>query len=634
MALVLGGLVPVAVEGAGGVAEACVRPGGDAARGEERGVGEMEVGETGVEGALGGDVPAEGDVVESAEGEIGLPLETLDVGAEEGGGARGRYGEGGLHDLEAGRGSDGGQCVQREAREEGGEVHRGCCWTMSTPSESASSLPRDTPPARPFRFTWTRPGPASISETTTDGPAHDAFAALPRVHIPTAWSSTTQGFNGTSPLPPPSPAHPPPAVSNVLNNPHKRHAPPKAHAALPPVPPADLPRVKRRDFDPYLRAVAPEWDRFLHVSQSDSPSIPKLTTPLDTVPAVFFSPDFDLAAPRTFDAVTERDHGDHDASSLSYSLPLLEKLSHHADTIEQHLVREISLRSTSFFAALTNLQDLQTESEQCLDRIAKLRALLSDLDNNTAIRALHVVRKESRRSNLAAVSHAVRELAAVVEMASVARGLVAAAQWGEALSVIDSIQSLFNPSPPTPIVKRPARQPDGALPPTPESPGPTTKSTPLSSVPLSSLTAFLSLPSHLQAMNTEISMSLTTDLVSALKLDLLDRVSPVANPDITLKDRLRPLLHGLLRTNGIREAIAAWREVVVSEVRGIMKRVGAISLSPTMAQNSNPTFQHLPSFDPDEDEKSSKAVTRHVCSLGGVSSSHIILAVFPASYAR
>ena len=211
MALVLGGLVPVAVEGAGGVAEACVRPGGDAARGEERGVGEMEVGETGVEGALGGDVPAEGDVVESAEGEIGLPLETLDVGAEEGGGARGRYGEGGLHDLEAGRGSDGGQCVQREAREEGGEVHRGCCWTMSTPSESASSLPRDTPPARPFRFTWTRPGPASISETTTDGPAHDAFAALPRVHIPTAWSSTTQGFNGTSPLPPPSPAHPPPS---------------------------------------------------------------------------------------------------------------------------------------------------------------------------------------------------------------------------------------------------------------------------------------------------------------------------------------------------------------------------------------------------------------------------------------
>jgi vacuolar protein sorting-associated protein 54 len=372
--------------------------------------------------------------------------------------------------------------------------------------------------------------------------------------------------------------------------------------------------VKRRDFDPYLRAVAPEWDRFLQLSQSDSPSVPHLTTPLDTVPAVFFSPDFHLPDPRTFDAVTERVHGDHDTSALAYSLPLLEKLSHHADTIEQHLVCEISLRSTSFFAALTNLQDLQTESEQCLHRIAKLRALLNDLDDNTAIRALHVVRKESRRANLAAVNHAVRDLAAVVEMSSVARGLVAAAQWGEALSVIDSIQSLFSPSP-TPVVRRPPR----ALPPTPESPEPTSK-TPLSSVPLSALTAFLSLPSHLQAMHTEITLSLTADLVSALKLDLLDRVGsdPVANPDITLKDRLRPLLHGLLRTNGIREAIAAWGDVVVSEVRGIMRRVGAIS--PTTAQNSHPTFQYLPSFDPDEDEKSSKAVTRHVSSLRGVSS--------------
>ena len=382
-------------------------------------------------------------------------------------------------------------------------------------------------------------------------------------------------------------------MSNVLNNPHKRHAPPKPHAPLPPVQPAVLPRVKRSDFDRYLRAVAPEWDRFLIAAAppSDSPSTPKLLSPLPSVPSVFFDPNFDLADPSTFDAVTERVHGDQDASdpsSISYSLPLLEKLSHHADTIEQHLVREISLRSSSFFAALTNLQDLQSESEHCLDRIAKLRTLLHDLDSNTAVRGLHVVRKESRRSNLAAVAHAVRELAAVVEMSSVASGLVAAAQWGEALAVIDNIQSLFNPSPQDasvpPSVKRLTRQREDApspLSPTPESP--LQMQTPLFSLPLSSLTAFLSLPPHLQAMNTEVTLSLTTDLVSALKLDLLGRVnsdSQVADTDITLKDRLRPLLHGLLRTNGIREALVAWRPVVMSEVRGIMKRVGPMSPLP------------------------------------------------------
>ena len=499
---------------------------------------------------------------------------------------------------------------------------------MSAPSESSppgsplGPLP-DLPhtATRPFRFTWdpaSKRGPASISETTTDGRAQDAFAALPRVHLPNAasplphhWSSTTQGFNGMSSPSPPSRSSPSPAISNVLNNPHKRLAPPKAHSPLPPVPPAVLPRVKRKDFDSYLRAIAPEWDRFLQgashpPAQPDSPSptlrLTKLLTPLNTVPSVFFTPDFDLAHPPTFDAVTERVHGDQDTSdpsSLSYSLPLLEKLSHHADTIEQHLVREISLRSTSFFAALTNLQDLQTESEQCLDRIAKLRTLLSGLDNNTAICGLHIVRKESRRSNLASVNNAVRDLAAVVEMSSVATSLVGAGQWGEALVVIDTLKSLFNPYPqdpsvpPTPVVKPRAPSPS---PPTPESPllqiQATTRSTPLSAIPLSSLTAFLSLPSHLQAMNTQITMSLTTDLVTALKLDLLDRVSadsetyhPVANPNLTMKDRLRPLLQGLLRTNGIREAIVSWREIVMSEVRGIMKRVGATSFFSEKIQN-------------------------------------------------
>ncbi|KAH0830648.1 Vps54-domain-containing protein [Lanmaoa asiatica] len=426
------------------------------------------------------------------------------------------------------------------------------------------------------------------------------------------------------PLPPfPSLSSPFVAVSNVLNNPHKRHAPPKAHSPLPPVPPADLPRNGAASSKALpLPPLNPTLPPSLASLNSLHPSIP--------YPPSSSCPDFDLTDPRTFDAVTERVHDDQDTSdpsSLSYSLPLLEKLSHHADTIEQHLVSEISLRSTSFFAALANLQDLQSESEHCLDRIAKLRTLLSDLDSNTAIRGLHVVRKESRYSNLAIVNNAVRDLAAVVEMSSVARGLVGAGQWGEALAVIDTIQSLFNhspqddPVPPTPIMKQRTRQTDSTpdpLPPTPESPHPqmqpTTKSTPLSSVPLSSLTAFLSLPVHLQAMNTQITLSLTTDLVTALKLDLLDRVSadseaspPLPNPNLTIKDRLRPLLQGLLRTNGVREAIVSWREVVMSEVRDIMKRVGAMSFSSEKVQNLISTFQYLPSFDPDEDEKGSKA---------------------------
>ncbi|KAF9246439.1 Vps54-like protein-domain-containing protein [Melanogaster broomeanus] len=467
---------------------------------------------------------------------------------------------------------------------------------------------------RPFRFNWDASrlrGPGSVSETT-EGRGGEYLTAIPRVDIPNTsvtnlpltalpqqWSSSTQGFN---------------AISNVLNNPHKGQAPPKAHSSLPSVPPAELPRVKRKDFDSYIRAIAPEWERFVKITQLshdgahlDGPSTPrasseipftprtprinKLLTPLDTVPNVFFQPDFDLGTSRTFDAVTERTKGDEEASdpsSLSYSLPLLERLSHHTDTIEQHLVREISLRSTSFFAALTNLQDLQTESEACLDRISKLRGLLKNVDENGAKRGLQIVRKEIRLLNLATTGEGIRELGAIVEMTGVARSLVGAGQWGEALDVIDSIEALWEPS----AIDVPV--------PHKTSPESGSKKSAASSVPLSSLNAFASLPSHLRALTMEITSSLTTDLVNTLKLDLLDRVTadsefsePTSNMNLTLKDRLRPSLQGLLRTKGIREATVSWREVVTKEVRGIIKR-------------------HLPSFDPDEEDKSLKGVARHV----------------------
>ncbi|KIJ69069.1 hypothetical protein HYDPIDRAFT_81096 [Hydnomerulius pinastri MD-312] len=499
--------------------------------------------------------------------------------------------------------------------------------------------------ARPFRFNWDVSrlrGPGSVSETT-EGRGGDYFAVAPRIDIPSGstinltlgalpqeWSSSTQGFN---------------AISNVLNNPHKRQAPPKAHSSLPSVPPADLPRVKRKDFDSYLRAITPEWDRFVQNTQLGrdgyaslegtstprasseipltprTPRINKLLTPLNSVPGVFFEPEFDLGNSRTFDAVTERQEGDEvasDPSALSYSLPLLEKLSHHADTIEQHLVREISIRSTSFFAALTNLQDLQTESEECLDRISKLRGLLKEVDEKGAKRGLEIVRKESRFLNLGTVCEGARELSAVVEMTGVAKGLVGAGQWGEALDVIDSIEALWEPTaadapvaPEPPVRRQSSRKTNGGLsplPPTPESPLPEAesggrkKSTP--SIPLSSLNAFAALPSHLRTLTMEITSSLTTDLVNVLKLDLLERANvdgkssePTSNVNLTLKDRLRPLLQGLLRTKGIREATISWREVVSKEVRRIMKH-------------------HLPSFDPDEEDKSSKSTTRYVACCG------------------
>ncbi len=419
------------------------------------------------------------------------------------------------------------------------------------------------------------------------------------------------------------------AISNVVNNPHKKSAPPKAHSTLPAVPPADLPRVRRKDFDSYLRAVAPEWERFVHnaeqgrdgvaqieeqlpSSSSASMELPltprtprpppgKALPPLETVPPVFFEREFNLGDPRTFAAVTEQREGeeDTDPSSLSHSLPLLEKLSHYADTIEQHLIREISIRSTSFFAALANLQDLQTESEQCLDRISHLRGLLKDVDEKGAKRGLEIVRKEGKLRNLGTVRNGVRFVGGVMEMTGVARSLVGAGQWGEALDMIEELHKLWHlentpaqPTRPPPIPTKHGRSSPTPLPTVMESPPPTPpplQSRSATQIPLASLRAFAALPEHLRTLTVEITTSLTSEFVNLLRHDLVERIDTNQEGwseerrqafNMSLRDRIRPLLQSLIRTKGVLEATLSWREIVMTEVRSTLKRVGISSIPP------------------------------------------------------
>ncbi|KAJ8085919.1 hypothetical protein PM082_004738 [Marasmius tenuissimus] len=148
------------------------------------------------------------------------------------------------------------------------------------------------------------------------------------------WSSSRDGFH---------------AILTVLNNLHKKQAPPKAHSSLggAAVGPAELPRVRRTDFDGYLRAVGDEWERFrgptamtTTTDDSDQPTpLPGNLPPLETIPSIFFDTSFDLSDPKTFASVSESE----DPTSLSHSLQI-------------HLSHEISLRSSSFFTALSNLQ--------------------------------------------------------------------------------------------------------------------------------------------------------------------------------------------------------------------------------------------------------------------------------------
>lgn len=366
--------------------------------------------------------------------------------------------------------------------------------------------------------------------------------------------------------------------------------------------------MKRKDFEPYLASIAPEWEQFergsrlgregsAHVysaspPEPDPPSptalSPRLSitdlphTPrtaqlppgkplpsLNIVPSVYFDSSFDLGDPRTFALVTEALEGEDgmtfDPATIAHSLPVLEKLSHYADVVEQHLVREISLRSSSFFSALTNLQDLQVESRLCLDRVSKLREMLREVDERTAKRGLEMVRLESRLANLDRVSEGAKVVKDVCDLVGVAGGLVHAGEWGEALGIIEELEALWEAKP------TPAKHADAQL----SNARPSVKET-HTHIPLSSLQAFSFLPAHLQELTLEIASSLTADLVSVLTSDLHGRTESSQGAEKAnelLRDRLKPLLQGLVRTEGVKAALGSWRELVMAEVRGAVKRV-------------------------------------------------------------
>ncbi|KAK9474362.1 uncharacterized protein V1510DRAFT_361344 [Dipodascopsis tothii] len=156
-----------------------------------------------------------------------------------------------------------------------------------------------------------------------------------------------------------------------------------------------------------------------------APALP----PLSTVPQVYFDPGFKLENPRVFDVVSER-------ADLSFSYPatgesepgsarkpfasnamLQEKLSWYLDTVELHLIDEISKASSSFFTALTDLRNLHTETRDAVGRIKGLREDLQRVDKEQAEVGLEIVRLRRRRDNVLKVRQGVVQMeTAMTEM--------------------------------------------------------------------------------------------------------------------------------------------------------------------------------------------------------------------------
>ncbi|KAF2140252.1 uncharacterized protein K452DRAFT_352035 [Aplosporella prunicola CBS 121167] len=201
-------------------------------------------------------------------------------------------------------------------------------------------------------------------------------------------------------------------------------------------------------------------------SAGSSKRNPSAITPLSTIPDVYFSEDFRLENPRTFDVVSERSEviqkpiGEKDDSkaangsaeaptptrrkALATNAILQEKLSWYMDTVEIHLVSSISTASTSFFAALGSLRELQNEAAESVARIKALRLDLQKLDQEMAVGGLKIVGMKRRRENLRKLSDAVDQLRAVVEGVAQIEDLVDEGNLEAALDRMEMLELLVS----------------------------------------------------------------------------------------------------------------------------------------------------------------------------------------------
>lgn len=395
--------------------------------------------------------------------------------------------------------------------------------------------------------------------------------------------------------------------------------------------------------------------------------------PLDDVPSIFFDASFNLSNPRTFDIVTERilpspptspihrshshslpapsfpprtasspGNGPSSLTSLAADEALQDKLSHYTALIESHLVREIGLRSASFFAALSNLQSLHTQGEDTLVKIAELQSALKAEEGGVGSAAKHgleILRAQARRRGLEKVEESVRAVEEVWSAVEGVKELVENGEWEGALEVSEGVEeayfgsSLAAASSSSSTTKRPLN--------------------------LTKLTSLASLPIKLSLLRAQIAKSLEGELISVLEHEMDAGIeehikasrseagggnggwkgaqkegpaarastaaslltasahssssasSTVALPPLAASgalqdvpeeeeapeaqvgevspspekrareratERVRPVVRALVRAEGMDSAVAAWRESVLREVRALVREVRSSSV--------------------------------------------------------
>ncbi|KAI1178517.1 Vps54-like protein-domain-containing protein [Nemania sp. FL0916] len=323
-------------------------------------------------------------------------------------------------------------------------------------------------------------------------------------------------------------------------------------------------------------------------------------SPLSTIPTVYFDEDFHLENPRTFDIVSEKSevvtptpgsatdkklaNGNAPAprKPLATNAILQEKLSWYMDTVEMHLISSISTASTTFFTALGSLKELHSEAADSVDQIKTLRKELEALDHEIATSGLEILGKQRRRENLQQLSDAVKQLNDIVGSLATCENLVEVGDLQGALNNIDSLENLM-------AGRATATSTDG-------------NNVALPLRDLRDAVALQGMGEDISKLRFRIGKAFESQFLNILLGDLRRHIDELSTSEVLsrwssaarrsrgshsreqsafpayltktedLRSQLMPVLIGLHRSKHIAIAIASYREVVMREIRSLVKR--------------------------------------------------------------
>lgn len=307
--------------------------------------------------------------------------------------------------------------------------------------------------------------------------------------------------------------------------------------------PVTLPRLAPAShYDSYLQTITPLYDTFIaaqsvrpeSLAAPDETKVKANLPPLESVPDIFFNPSFDVASPSTWSTLVSSDEPNTE-----------DQLSSHLDTLERHLIHEITLRSSSFFSALSNLQDLHSESSSCLTRITELQTSLKHVGSKQAQKGLEIIDAQERLRVLRVTERNERIISELDELVKVAKGMVEAGDWAGGLSCLSDVVQWWD-----------RYRDDGED----------------LQLQLATLPALSTLPASVAHLAASIAGQLQTAL-SSLLTSVLAKSDDADFDGELFRHSAQPMLLGLLRCGKAEGIEEIWREVMTTTIREGSRKV-------------------------------------------------------------